>query len=133
MHRYRYVRPHSLIKSKNLDLESCSQLRMSTKFGIIFDIIEYTICHLFNSTYDFDFMNIWIWARLTNWHKFFDWAFSSLLLFFFIKIRSWYIYKLLNQISVFGKLNTSPKRLNIFIVKNNYLGIYFSFSAGVIV
>ena len=58
MQRYRYVRPHSLIKSKNLDLESCSQLRMSTKFGIIFDIIEYTICHLFNSTYDFDFMNI---------------------------------------------------------------------------
>ena len=58
MHMYRYVRPHSLIKSKNLDLESCSQLRMSTKFGIIFDIIEYTICHLFNSTYDFDFMNI---------------------------------------------------------------------------
>ena len=45
MHRYSYVRPHSLIKSKNLDLESCFQLRMSTKFGIIFDIIEYTICH----------------------------------------------------------------------------------------
>ena len=132
MHRYRYVRPHSLIKSKNLDLESCFQLRMSTKFGIIFDIIEYTICHHIIVPMT---LILWIFEYGPGWQIGINFLIGRFPVYYiFLKKKS--------EVDIYTNCWTKSLRLenwihrlklNIFIVKNNYLGIYFSFSAGVIV